>query len=238
MSEHNPLHFMSKMREFLTALSQTYPECLNVRGYELAFNAKTKRKSESQMRELGVDAVQTYRQVMEPWFERCLIRDESLLGENIKFLNDLNLPSKWTTMDLDTKEAVWEFIIQLNYFCGGPEPQEQQEEVAPEMPPEVTHCLNIMPDGIKKNIMDISQQYSSKIHSGEMKLSDLNIFEMAKNINNSIDPTDLETFRESIRSGEVSVDQSTVTTMLAQMPSNVMSPQMAGAFTGLLGGGK
>lgn len=237
MSEHNPVYFMSKMQEFLTALSQAYPDCLKVKGYELAFRTQTKRKSEDQLREMGVDAVKTYRQVMEPWYERCINRDEALVGENIKFLNDLNLPSKWTTMDSDTKDAVWEFIIQLNYLCGGPEPREEEVQL-PDMPPEVTQCLNIMPEGIKKNIMDISQQYSSKIHSGEMKLTDLNIFEMAQNINNSIDPTEMEKFRESIQSGEVSVDRSTVTTMLAQMPSNVMSSQMAGAFTGLLGGGK
>jgi hypothetical protein len=238
MSEHNPLYFMSKMREFLTALSQTYPDCLKVRGYELAFKTQTKRKSESQLMELGVNAVQTYKRVMEPWYERCLNRDESLLGENIKFLNDLNLPSKWTTMDRNTKGAVWEFIIQLNYFCGGPAPQEEVQLPTPreeeiQLPPEITQCLDIMPEGVKKNILDISQQYSSKIYSGEMKLTDLNIFEVAQNINNTMDPTELENFRESIESGEVSVD---MTTMLSQMPPGIMSSQMA-AFTGLLGGG-
>jgi len=213
-----PLYFMQTMREFLTAMSEVYPECISVRGYALAFRTQTARKSEDQIRELGTEAIRTFKAVMEPWFQRCCEHDESLLGENIKFLKDLKLPDKWPTMDRGTKASVWQFIIQLNHMCGGPAPQEEQVTESIEFPdiPMLAPYTDSLPDGVKKQIMDMSQDFVEKMGTGEME--SINLMEMTTALKNAMTPEDVLTFHNNLTSNNVTVNVGELMSTLQQMP--------------------
>ena len=236
-----PIYFMKTMQEYLSALKDVYPNCMRVNGFELAFRMGTKNKDDAGMRELGVEAIQNYKEVMEPWFERCLVRDEALLREDIEFLTKLGMQEKWTTMDADTKDVIWQYIIQFNQLCGGPTPPTTTTKVdvdslmeSAQIPEEVSRILNIMPDGIKKNIVAMSEQYSTRIQTGEMSIADLNMFEMAGHVQGMVDPQDMAAFSENLKSGNFNINPSTVTSMLAQMPSEIMPPTFSSTLSSLL----
>jgi hypothetical protein len=243
MDRDYPIYFMKTMQEYLSALKEVYPNCLTVRGYEMAFRMGTKNKGDRDMRKMGTEAIAKYKHVMEPWYARCLAKDEGLLGENIEFLTDLGMQAKWATMDSDTKDVIWQYIIQFNQLCGGPAPVEREEEEvvdvdtlvkSGDIPDEVSRILEIMPASIKQNIMSMSEHYSSRIHSGEMGLADLNMFEMATHVQGMVDPADMSAFSETLKTGEYGINPSTVTSMLAQMPTDIMPPMFSSALSGLI----
>jgi hypothetical protein len=179
------LNFMDMMKQFLTALREVFPECPKVVAYDVAFTMKTAGKSLEQMEDLGVEAMEKYHEVMSPWYVRCTRRDETLLGERIEFLDELDLASKWgADMHPDTKDTIWEYINQLNNFC----------------------CLaswtrDIVPPNIMSTITSNATEMAEKIKSGEMTMSDFNIMDLSRKIMGSVDPEELEQLGQSLQAG-------------------------------------
>lgn len=227
MSERDyPIYFMKTMQEYLSALLEVYPTCVYVRAYELAFRRATTNKSEDEMREMGREGMQKYKAVMEPWFARCTTRDVSLLQENIEFLTDLGMKEKWRSMNQDTKDVIWQYILQLNQLCGAPPPTPPAELEGTTMdeenfPPELAAFLNIMPDNLKKNIVTVCDSYSQRIESGQMGIADLNMFEIADTLRERISEQDMTEFSDKMHNGDMSMDASLITQMLSQVPSEM-----------------
>jgi hypothetical protein len=173
------LGFVGKMHEFLDALLHVYPDCVRVRAYQLAYKTKTSGASDQDLIRLGKDAMVDYHEVMSPWYERCSQRDTTLLSEDIKFLRELHLPQKWGDMSEDTKDAVWQFITQLNYYCGGPYPEPDGE--LPNL-----DFMNAIPAELRKGIEDVAVKYTSMINSGDMVLADLNVNDISAQLQQHI----------------------------------------------------
>ena len=202
------LNFMDMMKQFLSALREVYPECSKVVGYDVAFTLKTSGKTIEQMETLGIEAMEEYHKVMEPYYARCTRRDESLIRENIEFLDALDLPRKWNSdMHPETKDAIWEFIIQLNNFC----------------------CLNswtrnIVPAPLMSVITSNATEMANKIKSGEMKMSDFNVMQLSQQIMESVDARDLEALGASLQAGN-GFDIGSMYTMLTSMMSATESSE-------------
>jgi len=190
---------MDMMKQFLGALREVFPECPRVMAYDVGFTLKTSGKTPEAMDELGTEAMAAYHTVMSPWYTRCSRRDDSLVSEEIEFLEELGLGSKWGGMHPDTKDAVWEYINQLNNFC----------------------CLmswtrDVLPPNIMSAITSNATEVAEKIKSGEMRMSDLNVMDLSQKIMGSVDPAELEKLGQSLQSGE-GVDIGSVYTMLTNM---------------------
>ena len=243
MSEH-ALFFVQTMQEFLSSLHEVYPECIKVGAYELAFRTKIKNKSDERLKEMAENfAIPKYTSVMAPWFERCARKDESLLSEQIEFLSDLAIPAKWPQMDADTRNTVWDYIIQLNSYCGGPIPPEvsTEDDILPEnvfetpgMPAEISGILQSMPTGLQLSISSTARKYSEKINNGSLTLADLDIMGLARDVYSSVDADELHEFGQTLKSGQVTVDMASMTNMMNSMGPDTLSPGMTAAISGML----
>jgi hypothetical protein len=224
-------NFTHTMGQFLSALKEVYPECRKVREYEQKFRLNSSNKT------AVVWSMKIYKGVMEPWYERCAQRDASLLTENIKFLKDLDLPAKWVEMDADTRDTVWEYIEKLNHYCDGPEPRETGNidiDNIEGMPAEMSSLLNVMPESMKLTIAATSARYATKIKNGDMSFADVNVMQMAQEMSRSINEEEMKAFSETLQSGDVNVNTSTITNMMSNMNSGEMPNGMMEAITGLL----
>lgn len=195
------LNFLDMMKQFLGALREVFPECPKIVSYDVAFTLNTAGKTPDQMEELGLTAMGEYHEVMSPWYNRCSRRDVGLLRENIKFMTNLDLASKWNAgMHPDTKDTIWEYINQLNNFC----------------------CLmswtrDVLPPNIMSAITSNASEMAEKIKSGEMRMSDFNVMDLSQKIMGSVDPSELEALGASLQSGTSGVDIGSVYTMLNNM---------------------
>lgn len=194
------LNFMDMMKQFLTAMREVFPDCPKVVAYDTAFTLRTIGKTPDIMEEMGVEAMREYHIVMAPWYARCTRRDERLLQENIEFLTNLDMPAKWNnTMHPETKEAIWEYINQLNNFC----------------------CLmswthDLMPANIMSVITSNASEMAEKIKSGEMSMSDINVMDLSQKIMASIDAQDLEDLGSRLHAGN-GLDITSIYAMLNNM---------------------
>lgn len=230
--------FMHTMQEFLSSLREVYPECLRVIGYDYAFRKKVAGLSKNQLHEIGVGAMASYRDTMSPWYARCTQKDPGLLAENIQFLRDLDLSTKWAGMDADTQDTIWEYIIRLNQYCGGPaeeKPEELDISKMPGMPAEMAKLLDIMPHSLKLGISATSTRYATKIKNGEMTFAEVNIMQMAKEMGGAINDEDMQAFGQSLQAGNVNLNVASLTNMVSQMDPGEVPPGMMSAITGLLG---
>jgi len=108
-------NFLNLMQQFLDAMHEVFPECPRVFSIRAAYHLKTRGKTSEELQEFGQQAIREYHAVMEPWYKRCELFDESLLQEDIKFMRDLNLRDKWTEeLHPDTQATIWEYIQNLN----------------------------------------------------------------------------------------------------------------------------
>lgn len=226
--------FMHTMQEFLSSLKEVYPECLKVRGYEYMFRKQVSGVSGDRLRDIGQRAVKGYDEIMSPWYERCARRDEGLLSENIKFLHDIDLPAKWKDMDGDTRDTIWEYITRLNHFCGAPDdtPEAVDIDNLQGMPEEMSSLLSMMPHSLKVGISATSAKYASRIKSGEMTFSDVNVMQIAEEVGSAINQEDLQAFGATLESGDVNT--ASLMSMVSQMGSDEIPSGMMAAITGLL----
>jgi len=193
------LNFMDMMKQFLSAMREVFPTCPKVLAYDVGFTLKTSGKTSAQMEEIGAEAMSGYHEVMSPWYTRCARRDESLLVERISFLEELGLDEKWGDLTADTKDAIWDYITQLNNFC----------------------CLmswtrDIVPPNIMTAITSNATEMADRIRSGEMKMSDFNVMDLSERIMGSVDPAELELLGQTLQSGG-GVDIGSMFTMLSSM---------------------
>jgi hypothetical protein len=210
------LNFMDMMKQFLCALREVFPECPKVMAYDVAFTLKTSGKTPEEMDEMGMEAMRAYHTVMSPWYTRCTRRDESLVNEHIEFMEQLDLGTKWRdNMHPDTKDAIWEYINQLNNFC----------------------CLmswthDVLPPNIMSVITSNATEVADKIKSGQLKMSDLNVMDLSQKIMGAVDPAELEQLGQSLQSGD-GVDLGSVYTMLNNMaPKGEDAQNMGGMDMG------
>jgi hypothetical protein len=191
---------MDMMKQFLGALREVFPECPKVMAFDVAFTLSTSGKTPEEMDALGVDAMREYHTVMSPWYTRCSRRDESLVNEEIEFMQKLDLGSKWRDgLHPDTKDTVWEYINQLNNFC----------------------CLmnwtrDVLPPNIMSAITSNASEVAEKIKAGELRMSELNVMELSQKIMGSVDESELEALGQSLQSGN-GIDLGSVCTMLNNM---------------------
>lgn len=167
------VNFMDMMGQFLDALHDVYPECMKVIAYRLAFRTQLS-SDRAVLVQQGEEAMQMYHDTMHTWYSRCTARDESLLREEIEFLHDLGMYSKWADMGADTKEAIWDYINHLNRFCCS-------RFIQREMPPCVMTAFTTL-----------TRNYTDKIMANELSLADLTPEALTEELVNMLSESEVE----------------------------------------------
>lgn len=101
--------FNEMMANFLGELGKAFPEEKGIKKFETSFDLLRK----SNPRKI----VDMYMAGVGPYAERISQRDETLLGEDIDFLKDLNMKEHWTTASEATRGAILQYLQTL-YMIG------------------------------------------------------------------------------------------------------------------------
>lgn len=200
--------FLDMMRQFLDALEETFPECFKVKTYKLGLTVRLAQcaDNEEATREVARQCITSYHDSMVAYYGRCSAQDETLVHENIDLMLNIDLHQKWTPeLHGDTKAAIWEYINKLNEYAN------------------IYSMYAQVPRGMMGSIESIAHSLASRISSGQMALSDLNLQDMSEEVMRSIDPNDLQQFAATLQNGDM---MQSVTNMYSMMSSLMRSQNM------------
>jgi hypothetical protein len=200
--------FLDMMRQFLDALEETFPECFKVKTYKLGLTVRLAQcaNDEEALREVARQCIGSYHDSMVAYYGRCSEQDESLIHENIDLMLNIDLHQKWTPeLHPDTKAAIWEYINKLNEYSN------------------IYAMYAQVPRGMMGSIENIAHSLATRISSGQMSLSDLNLQDMSEQVMSSIDPNDLQQFAATLQNGNM---MQSVTNMYSMVSSMMRSQNM------------
>lgn len=188
--------FIDMMQQFLTALSEVFPECTKVARYKVALEVSLATGGDS----VRTEAIEAYHTSMSPYYSRCLARDDTLLQENIELMRNIDMPRKWTPeLHPDTKEAIWEYIKKLNEFAN------------------IYSMYSRIPTGMLTSIETLAQTLAAQIGDGSMSLRDLNMQTMSSQIMSALNPADIQEFAHRMQSGDLTSMMENVSTMYSMI---------------------
>lgn len=98
--------FNDMLSQFLSELTQTFPEEKGIKKYEAAFDLL--RKSNPRK------VVENFMRIVTPLQERIMAKDETVItSENLKSLNELNIGKHWETASENTRACIWQYLQTL-----------------------------------------------------------------------------------------------------------------------------
>jgi hypothetical protein len=98
--------FNDMLSQFLSELTQTFPEEKGIRKYESAFDLL--RKSNPRK------VVENFMMIATPLQERIMSKDESvLLGDDLRSLGELNIGKNWEGCSDNTRACIWQYLQTL-----------------------------------------------------------------------------------------------------------------------------
>jgi hypothetical protein len=203
--------FLDLMQQFLAALKEVFPECPRVSQYAFALNLRLSCCATDTARQaIAREAIDAYHQSMSPFYARCIEHDDTLLGEDIEAMTNIDMHLKWTDdLHEDTKAAIWEYITKLSEFAN------------------IHSMYSKIPSTMLRSIENIAHGIAGQIGEGSMSLSDLNLQTMAEQVMQALSSDDLMEFATQMQaSGNGANMMDNVTTMYSMMSSLMKSQQM------------
>ena len=203
--------FLDLMQQFLAALKEVFPECPRVSQYAFALTLRLSCCSSNTARQaIAREAIDAYHQSMSPFYARCIEHDDTLLGEDIEAMTNIDMHLKWTDdLHVDTKAAIWEYITKLNEFAN------------------IHSMYSNIPSTMLRSIENIAHGIAGQIGEGTMSLSDLNLQAMAEQVMQALSADDLMQFATQMQaSGNGANMMDNVNTMYSMMSSLMKSQQM------------
>lgn len=177
--------FMDLMLQYINSLEEVFPECFKISKIKLAYtiylNACT---TQQELFNCGVEGITKYHASMSPYYARCMDRDETLLSEDIEFIKEIDLKTKWDAgLHPQTQAAIWSYIIKLNEYSS------------------IYSMYNQVPNRMMSNIESVATQIATQISNGTMSLKDININELSQSVINSVSAEDMQSLKNSVCSG-------------------------------------
>ena len=200
--------FHQYLHQFLEALTEVWSECSETAKLKLEYEMACQQAPEVLRRKARKDFVTSYHRHMQPYYGRCSQKDESLMldrsiQEPMPFIGKIQFYTKWTPdLHPDTKNSVWEYLACLNQYAN-------MHDIYTKVPSTMLSTIEGMATGI-----------ASKIESGEMSMTDLNVQTLGQQVAENIDMADLNTFAASMMSNKDNMTQmySMLGSMMQQQP--------------------
>ena len=123
LRQHALDSFSESMKQFLDAIAGVFPECVETKKYKLKFEIGITHAAPEMSNTNKTALVQKWHETMEPMYERCKARDETVVEELCAipdtFASNMALWAKWTDPGIqkDTHDVIWAYIDNLNKFC-------------------------------------------------------------------------------------------------------------------------
>lgn len=98
--------FNDMLSQFLSELTQTFPEEKGIKKYESAFDLLRKTNPRK--------VVENFMGTIAPLQERIMAKDETVLtSENLKSLGELNIGKHWEGCSENTRACIWQYLQTL-----------------------------------------------------------------------------------------------------------------------------
>ena len=98
--------FNDMLSQFLSELTQTFPEEKGIKKYESAFDLLRKTNPRK--------VVENFMMIASPLQERIMAKDDTVLtSENLKSLNELNIGKHWADCSENTRACIWQYLQTL-----------------------------------------------------------------------------------------------------------------------------
>ena len=98
--------FNDMLSQFLSELTQTFPEEKTIKKYESSFSLIRK----SNPRKI----VESYMQSVGPFQDRIMARDDTLFSDgSFAFLGDIDLGKRWPNPSDNTRGCIWQYVQTL-----------------------------------------------------------------------------------------------------------------------------
>lgn len=177
--------FIDMMDQFLTAGVEVWPDCPAVRTYKAMFDTKlSMARGTAKRNENAVKAITMWHESVSPYYQMCADRDDNVMDADVAMVKQLKMKEKWTSdLHPETKEAVWEYINQLNQFAN-------------------MYCIyQSVPGGMLGTIQNIAADIAGKISNGEMSMNDLNLQRLGQQVAGALSASDIEEFGRNMTQG-------------------------------------
>jgi hypothetical protein len=98
--------FNDMLSQFLSELTQTFPEEKGIKKYESAFDLL--RKSNPRK------VIENFMMVTSPLQEKIMAKDETVLTDgDLKSLGELNIGKNWAGCSQNTRDCIWQYLQTL-----------------------------------------------------------------------------------------------------------------------------
>ena len=193
--------FLDLLQQFLQAMEEVFPECVKVRQYKLALSARLALCSGADdSKAVAQQAIAAFHGNMHAYYARVMAKDETLLGEDIDLMKNIDLPGKWTPdLHSETKDAIWEYIQKLCEHAN------------------IYSMYSKVPSNMMSCIETMAHNLASQISEGNMTLRDLNIQQVSEQVLSSLNPDDLQQFAQSLNGSDMLENVSNMYTMMSSM---------------------
>ena len=174
--------FYEYSKQFSEALVDVWPECPSLRSYKLQFDMSCVHPPQAVADKARVKLVEAYHADMSPYFDQCTKKSDELMTSQaiqskIQVLSDIKFYEKWTQdLHQETKDNVWEYINAMNKYAG------------------LYSLYSKVPVGMMSNIQNMATDITTKLESGTMDLSNLNIMDLGQTVMQSMNPEDMQQF--------------------------------------------
>ena len=139
--------FNTLMRNFITELSETFPEFQELSLFAAGFDAFVAMDPSKPL--------ETFMDAMGPHANLIMSRDVSLFEQDgISLGGTVNLKKMWKSQDLSdaTRDAIWQYLTTL-YILG--------------------NTINSMPPEILGTIESVAKNCAEKVENGELNMADI-----------------------------------------------------------------
>ena len=113
--------FTDMLCQFLDACMDVWPEDTTISDYKLKLDLSVNQAVSPALKKAAMEKViNAYHRCMTPYYARCNQRDPTVFTEtSIEMFEEVGLRQKWLDqgIDEDTREAVWEYVLELNRYA-------------------------------------------------------------------------------------------------------------------------
>jgi hypothetical protein len=195
------LSFTQLLEQFINQLLTVFPECDKIQALKIAFDSNfSETKPTEERREVAVNYITGWHDDFTNVYTLVSSEDERLFEVgNVSFLETTSLPEKWTsTLHIDTKTCVWEYLKNLCNFSS------------------MYNIYNQVPSNMMNTIQSKAMAIANTLENGG-SLQNVNIQELAVDIMKTVDMNELQAFAHSITNG--GTDMHKIQTMCGSLMS-------------------
>jgi len=190
--------FVDYATQFLDSLREVFPECASLREVKLAFDVSVLTDGE----ENKVNLIMAWHEHMEDYYEMCVKRDDRVFLEvnPPSFLESVDFKTKWRNQSTDDiKTCIWEYMDVLNKYA------------------QMYMLYSNVPNTIMDKIQTMAVSMASKIHTGEMSFTDLNLSTVGEQVAQNMEQGEIEQFANNMMGNRGMM--ASLSNMMGSLPS-------------------